>query len=201
MGKRTLGKTGTQQTRNLLDETLGSDESIVLACELFDELLVLVQLLEVLSGHAVKAVVLSTVKVVLVTKNTITPIRQLSRSLIRNYFSPSVYPLSIRTERVDGLNAPDGHVGTRDGRQTDGTGETLVTLGVVVLQTDLKLDGLEEVSLLLILRVVEQLLDILAHSGCSHKCHVSLTSFFKPRPHNTQNTGEKSAGKTNRLRS
>lgn len=72
-----------------------------------------------------------------------------------------------------GLNAPDGHVGTRDGRQTDGTGETLVTLGVVVLQTDLKLDGLEEVSLLLILRVVEQLLDILAHSGCSHKCLVS----------------------------
>lgn len=72
-----------------------------------------------------------------------------------------------------GLNAPDGHVGTRDGGQTDGTGETLVTLGVVVLQTDLKLDGLEEVSLLLILRVVEQLLDILAHSGCSHKCLVS----------------------------
>ena len=78
MGKRTLGKTGTQQTRNLLDETLGSDESIVSPCELLDELLVLVQLLEVLSGHAVKAVVLRTVKVVLVTKNTITPIRQLS---------------------------------------------------------------------------------------------------------------------------
>lgn len=62
--------------------------------------------------------------------------------------------------------APDGHVGTRDGRQTDGARETLVTLGVVVLQTDLKLDGLEEVPLLLILRVVEQLLNVLAHSGC-----------------------------------
>lgn len=62
---------------------------------------------------------------------------------------------------------PDGHVGTGNGRQLDGARETLVTLGVVVLQTDLKLDGLEEVSLLLILRVVEQLLDVLAHSGCS----------------------------------
>lgn len=62
---------------------------------------------------------------------------------------------------------PDGHVGTGNGRQLDGTRETLVTLGVVVLQTDLKLDGLEEVPLLLILRVVEQLLDVLAHSGCS----------------------------------
>ena len=72
MGKRTLGQTGTQQTRNLLDETLGSDEIIVSPCELLDELLVLVQLLEVLSGHAVNAVVLGTVKIVLVTKNTIT---------------------------------------------------------------------------------------------------------------------------------
>lgn len=65
-----------------------------------------------------------------------------------------------------GRHVPDGHVGTRNGRQLDGARETLVTLGVVVLQTDLELDGLEEVSLLLILRVVQQLLDILAHSGC-----------------------------------
>lgn len=67
------------------------------------------------------------------------------------------------------LYAPDGHVGTRDSRQTDGARETLVTLGVVVLQTDLKLDGLEEVPLLLILRVVEQLLNVLAHSGCCRR--------------------------------
>ena len=32
--------------------------------------------------------------------------------------------------------------------QLDGTGESLVSLGVVVLQTDLQLDGLDEVSLL-----------------------------------------------------
>jgi len=70
-------------------------------------------------------------------------------------------------------NAPDAHVGTRDRGQLDGAGETLVTLGVVVLQTDLKLDGLEEVPLLLILRVVEQLLDILAHSGCRTQNRIS----------------------------
>lgn len=62
-------------------------------------------------------------------------------------------------------NVPDAHVGTGDGGQLDGTRETLVTLGVVVLQADLKLDGLEEVTLLLIERVVKHLLDILTHSG------------------------------------
>lgn len=70
---------------------------------------------------------------------------------------------------MDFFHIPEAHVGAGHGRQTDGAGETLVTLGVIVLQTDLKLDGLEEVSLLLILRVVEQLLDILAHSGCGRR--------------------------------
>jgi hypothetical protein len=125
----TLGQTGTQETGNLLDEGVGSKEGIVLASKLLDELLVLVELLQVISGHGIDAVVLGTVEIVLVTKNT------------------------------------DGHVGAGNGGQLDGARETLVTLGVVVLQTDLKFDGLEEVSLLLILRVVEQLLDILAHSG------------------------------------
>lgn len=70
-GKRTLGETGTQETGDLLDETVGSKEGIVLAGKLLDELLVLVQLLEVISGHGVDAVVLSTVKIVLVTENTV----------------------------------------------------------------------------------------------------------------------------------
>lgn len=73
-------------------------------------------------------------------------------------------------------NAPDAHAGTRNAGQLDGAGETLVTLGVIVLQTDLELDGLEEVPLLLVLGVVEQLLDILAHSGCSRRANVSLRS-------------------------
>lgn len=64
------------------------------------------------------------------------------------------------------LNAPDSHVGTGDAGQLDGARETLITLGVIVLQTDLKLNGLEEVTLLLVERVFEQGLDILPHSGC-----------------------------------
>lgn len=70
-GGCTLGETGTQETGDLLDETIGSKEGIVLAGKLLDELLVLVQLLEVISGHGVNAVVLSTVKIVLVTENTV----------------------------------------------------------------------------------------------------------------------------------
>lgn len=163
--QHTLGETGTQETGNLLDETLGSDESIILASKLLDELLVLVQLTEVLSRHAIEAVVLSTVKIVLVTKNTIYD-RQL---LIPSH--SFIILLRCFLIEVSRSNVPDGHVGTRDRGQLDGAGETLVTLGVIVLQTDLKLDGLEEVPLLFILRVVEQLLDILAHSGCHTKSY------------------------------
>ena len=67
----TLGETGTEETGNLLDQRLGSQEGIVLASQLLDELLVLVQLLQVVGGHAVDAVVLGTIEIVLVTKNTI----------------------------------------------------------------------------------------------------------------------------------
>lgn len=41
--KHTLGETGTEETRNLLDESLGGQESIVLLSEFLDELLVLVE--------------------------------------------------------------------------------------------------------------------------------------------------------------
>jgi hypothetical protein len=38
-----LGQTGTEQTRDLLDQSLGSEERVVLLGELLDELLVLVE--------------------------------------------------------------------------------------------------------------------------------------------------------------
>lgn len=60
---------------------------------------------------------------------------------------------------------PDGHVGAGDDRELDGARETLVTLGVIVLEADLELDGLEEVTLLGVERVVEQLADVGTHSG------------------------------------
>lgn len=69
---------------------------------------------------------------------------------------------------------PDAHVRTGDDRQTDGSGETLVTLGVIVLETDLELDGLEEVSLLRLERVLEELLDVGTHSGCGETCQILL---------------------------
>lgn len=102
MEMRTLGQTRTQQTGDLLDEGLGSDEGIVLAGELLNELLVLVELLEVINAHGVNTAVLRTVDIVLVTQNA------------------------------------DAHVGAGDGGQLDSAGETLVTLGVIVLQTDLE---------------------------------------------------------------
>ena len=40
---RTLGETGAKETRDLLDERLGRQESVVLLGELFDKLLVLVK--------------------------------------------------------------------------------------------------------------------------------------------------------------
>ena len=104
-GLLTLGQTRTQETRNLLDQGLGSDESVVLASELLDQLLVLVELLQVVGGHGVDAAVLGTVDIVLVTKNA------------------------------------DAHVGTRNRRQTDGARETLVTLGVIVLEANLTIIG------------------------------------------------------------
>lgn len=63
-------------------------------------------------------------------------------------------------------NIPDRHVGSRHDRELDGAGETLVTLRVIVLQADLELDGLEEVSLLCLQRVFEKFLDVGTHSGC-----------------------------------
>lgn len=110
--RHTLGQTRTQETRNLLDQAVRSDESIVLGGELLDELLVLVQLLQVVGRHGVDTAVLGTVDIVLVTQDA------------------------------------NGHVGTRHGGQLDGARETLVTLRVIVLEADLELDGLEEVSLL-----------------------------------------------------
>jgi len=124
-----LGKTRTQETRDLLDQAVGGDEGIVLAGEFLDQLLVLVELLQVVGGHGVDAVVLGSVNVMLVTENA------------------------------------DAHARTRHSWQLDGAGETLVTLRVIVLQADLKFDGLEEVSLFLVQRVVKKLLHVLAHSG------------------------------------
>ncbi len=50
-----LGQTRTQNTRDLLDQSGGGQEIIVLLGELLDQLLVLVELLQVIDGHLVNA--------------------------------------------------------------------------------------------------------------------------------------------------
>jgi len=109
-----LVQTGSQQTRDLGDENLGGQEGIVLASQLLDELLVLVQLLKILDG------------------------------------------LEVNSE-LGGLFAMDGitedadlHARARDVRKLDGTGETLITLGIVILQANLEIDGLHELAFLLL---------------------------------------------------
>jgi len=62
-------ETWTQETRDLLDQSVGGDERIVLAGQLLDELLVLVQLLQVVGAHGIDAVVLGTIDIVLVTED------------------------------------------------------------------------------------------------------------------------------------
>lgn len=59
----------------------------------------------------------------------------------------------------------NGHIWARDAREFDGSRETLVTLRVIVFETDLELDGLEEVALLLLVRVMEELLHVLTHTS------------------------------------
>jgi hypothetical protein len=63
-------------------------------------------------------------------------------------------------------NIPDGHVWAGNNWKADGSRETLVTLGIIVLQADLEFDGLEEVSLLGLERVLKKTLYVATHSGC-----------------------------------
>lgn len=109
-----LGETGAQETRDLLDESLGGKEGVVLLGELLDELLVLVELLEVLYGHELEVDELGSVDVGGVCENA------------------------------------EAHARAGDVGELDGTRETLVTLRVVVLETDLELNGLVEVAVLLL---------------------------------------------------
>lgn len=64
------------------------------------------------------------------------------------------------------MNVPDAHSWSWNNWQTDGSGETLVTLRIIVLEADLEFDSFEEVSLLGLERVFEELLDVGSHSGC-----------------------------------
>jgi len=64
-----LGETGTKETRDLLDESFGGKESIILLSELLDELLVLVELLQIVNRHVLKVDLLGTIDVSSISEN------------------------------------------------------------------------------------------------------------------------------------
>ena len=60
----------SQQSRDLLDQSVGSQESVVLSCQLLHLLLVLVEFLEVVSRHGGDAGSLGLVNVLLISQKT-----------------------------------------------------------------------------------------------------------------------------------
>jgi hypothetical protein len=107
-----LGKSGTQKTRNLLDHVIGSHEEIITLGKLLHHLLVLVEFLKILDTHVVNTDTVGLFTMGSISKNT-----------------------ALKT-------------GTRDTGKLEGSRETLVADGVVVLQSDLTFDGFGEVTLL-----------------------------------------------------
>ena len=65
-----LVQPGAQQSRDLLDQSVGGQEGVVLGGQLLHLLLVLVQLLQVVSGHGGDAGGLGLVNVLLVSQQT-----------------------------------------------------------------------------------------------------------------------------------
>ena len=160
---RTLGETVTEQTRDLLDEGLRGEESVVLLGKLLDELLVLVE-------PASRAVSEGTTEQDCKTRTsssrqrTCTRGRSAWRDRCRGHRRECRWPCE------GGGCGGAWHAGQchdalrRVCSSLDGTRETLVSLGVVVLETNLQLDGLDEVALLLTGGDGEQLPDGAPHA-------------------------------------
>jgi len=109
-----LVQTRSKETGDLRNQGLRGEEGVELAGQLFDELGVLVQLLEVVNSSEGDSKFLSLLAMTSITENA-------------------------------NLHSGSGDVG-----ELDGTSETLVSLGIVVLEADLKFDGLDELSGLLL---------------------------------------------------
>ena len=170
-----LGQTRTQETGDLLDQGVGSHESIVLASELLDELLVLVELLQVLRVCQLCSRALAVSRVLTSVDMASTP-WCLARSI--SCWSPrtqmdmpgNCQPLLLQRSMRAQLT------GTGNSGELDSSRETLVTLGVVVLEADLELDGLEEVPLLGLVGVLKELLDVRTNAGDRDFRHVGWLS-------------------------
>lgn len=63
--------------------------------------------------------------------------------------------LNSQITRRDLDDVPDGHARAGNLRELNGARETFISLGVIILEADLKLDGLKKLSLLLVGGVFE----------------------------------------------
>jgi len=124
-----FGKTGTKETRDLLDQGFRRQESVILLGKFLDKLLVLVKLLQVVDGHVLELDLFCAIDIGGIGKNA------------------------------------DRHAGAGDIGELHGSGETLVSLGIVVLQADLKFDGLGEVTLFLAVGVSQEIPNGASHAG------------------------------------
>merc|ERR1719154_256198 len=104
----------TQKSGNLLDQSVGCQEGVVLLCQLLRLLLVFVQFLKVVSRHTLDTKRPGLITMLLISKQT--HLELVARNMLK-------------------LN---------------GSGETLVLLGVVVLKTDLEVHGFGELPFLVL---------------------------------------------------
>ena len=100
------------------------------------------------SAHRIDTMVLSTIDIVLVTEDA----DGHTCDRLAHACATTLTPRRVLTR-------------TRHGGELDGSGETLVTLGIVVLEADLELDSLEKVSLLGLVGVLKELLDVATNAG------------------------------------
>ena len=78
-----FGETGAEEAGDLLDERVGGDEGVVLAGELLDELLVLIEFFQVVRGHGVDGMVFGAVDVMLVAEDAL--LREVQVSLLMGF--------------------------------------------------------------------------------------------------------------------
>ena len=82
---------------------------------------------------------------------------------------------AVTVWKLNDVQDADSHTRARNGGKANSSTETLVTLGVVVLQADLKLDGLNEVPLLGLIAVLKELfIDVSCTLSMGRKRHYPL---------------------------
>jgi len=127
-------QTGSQNTGNLLNESIGGQERVVLLGELLHQFLILVQLLQRFLVHT------------------------------RNFVRRGLITMLLITQNADGKFRPG------DMAKLYGTRKTLLLLRIVILQVDLKFDGLEELPVLS-LGELEDLIDRLQNRVARYFAH------------------------------